>query len=176
MLPSRNWSAVRRGSCLPGSTWKRAIPTVRRICYRKRCCLRSALWAISADPSGFRAWLLKIAQNVFLDATRRDARQKRTARRRSDAAALHGVPGKEPAPEDRLAREELRGQVLAILRSLPEEYRLPLTLRYLGGCDYQTIQTQLGLTNGALRGLLHRGLKLLRARLPREFEDFMRED
>ena len=43
-------------------------------------------------------------------------------------------------------------------------------LRYIGGADYETIQMQLGLTNGALRGLLHRGLKLLRARLPRDFE------
>jgi RNA polymerase sigma-70 factor (ECF subfamily) len=129
-----------------------------------------------ADPQGFRPWLLRIAQNVFLDAVRRDARQKRAARLRSDVATLHGVPGKEAAPEEQVAREELRRQVLAILRSLPEEYRLPLTLRYLGGCDYESIQTQLGLTNGALRGLLHRGLKLLRARLPRGFEDLLRED
>jgi DNA-directed RNA polymerase specialized sigma24 family protein len=41
-----------------------------------------------------------------------------------------------------------------------------LTLRYIGGADYETICTQLGLTNGSLRGLLHRGLKILRAKLP----------
>ena len=56
-----------------------------------------------------------------------------------------------------------------MLRALPEEYRLPLTLRYLAGADYAAIETQLGLSNGALRGLLHRGLKLLRARLGPEF-------
>ena len=43
-------------------------------------------------------------------------------------------------------------------------------LQVRSGADYETIQTQLGLTNGALRGLLHRGLKLLRAKLPRDFE------
>ena len=57
-----------------------------------------------------------------------------------------------------------------MLRSLPEEHRLPLTLRYIAGADYETISTQLGLTNGSLRGLLHRGLKMLRERLPAEFE------
>jgi RNA polymerase sigma-70 factor (ECF subfamily) len=123
-----------------------------------------------AEPKGFRRWLLKIAQNVVLDAARRDLRHKRMAPPRSDAAALRTLADKEPSPEDQVAREELRGQVLAILRSLPEEYRLPLTLRYIGGADYATIQTQLGLSNGALRGLLHRGLKLLRAKLPRDFE------
>jgi DNA-directed RNA polymerase specialized sigma24 family protein len=62
----------------------------------------------------------------------------------------------------------MRAQVLAVLRSLPEEYRLPLTLRYLTGADYETIQMQMGVTNGSLRGLLHRGLKLLQERLPAE--------
>jgi RNA polymerase sigma-70 factor (ECF subfamily) len=59
--------------------------------------------------------------------------------------------------------------VLAVLRSLPEDYRLPLTLRYIVGADAGEIGTQLGLTNGALRGLLHRGLKMLRDRLPPDF-------
>jgi RNA polymerase sigma-70 factor, ECF subfamily len=123
-----------------------------------------------ADPKDFRRWLLKIAQNALLDAARRDSRQKRAAPRLGGATALQTVAGKEASPEDQVVRDELRGQVLAILRSLPEEYRLPLTLRYIAGCDYESIQSQLGLSNGSLRGLLHRGLKVLRARLPRDFE------
>jgi RNA polymerase sigma-70 factor (ECF subfamily) len=123
-----------------------------------------------SDPKGFRPWLLKIAQNVVLDAARHDSRRKRASPGRGDAATLSTLADKQPLPEDQVEREELRRHVLAILRSLPEEYRLPLTLRYIGGADYETIQTQLGLTNGALRGLLHRGLKLLRARLPDDFE------
>jgi RNA polymerase sigma-70 factor (ECF subfamily) len=123
-----------------------------------------------ADPKGFRPWLLKIAQNVALDAARHDLRRKRAVPGRGNAAALAMLSTKEPSPEEQVEREELRGQILAILRSLPEEYRLPLTLRYIGGADYETIQTQLGLSNGSLRGLLHRGLKMLRARLPRDFE------
>ena len=118
------------------------------------------------DPAGFRPWLLTIAQNVLIDAGRREARQKRAEPPRAGLGALAGVPGPGPPPEEEAARAELRGRVLDGLRSLPEEYRLPLTLRYLGGADYQTIATQLGLSNGSLRGLLHRGLKMLRDRLP----------
>jgi RNA polymerase sigma factor (sigma-70 family) len=76
------------------------------------------------------------------------------------------VPANAPPPDEQAHRAEQRERVLAVLRSLPEEYRLPLTLRYLAGADYETIGTQLGLSNGSLRGLLHRGLKMLRARLP----------
>ena len=39
---------------------------------------------------------------------------------------------------------------------------MPLTLRYIGGADYDTIGRQLGLSNGSLRGLLNRGMSKLR--------------
>lgn len=126
-----------------------------------------SLWRLD-DPNNFRPWLLRIAQNVVIDAARRDHRQKRAAPPSAGPDALRLVVSPTRPPEEEAEQEELRGQVLAVLRSLPEEYRLPLTLRYLGGADYETIRTQLGLTNGSLRGLLHRGLRLLRARLPRE--------
>ena len=118
-----------------------------------------------ADVKGFRSWLLTIAQNLAVDALRRDLRKKRTGPDRRDEASLKNVAGNSPGPAEAAEREELREKVLAVLRSLPEEYRLPLTLRYIGGADYDTICTQLGLTNGSLRGLLHRGMKLLRAEL-----------
>src|SRR5438552_5042994 len=118
-----------------------------------------------ADPAGFRPWLLTIAHTALVDAARHDARQKRTPPPRS-ATPLSAIPGGGPQPDEAAQREETRQRVLAVLRSLPEDYRLPLTLRYITGADAETIGTQLGLTNGALRGLLHRGLKMLRDRLP----------
>jgi RNA polymerase sigma-70 factor (ECF subfamily) len=124
----------------------------------------------------FRPWLLKIAQNVAIDATRRELRKKRAAPPARGAEVLDQVAGTVPPPEELVQREELRQQVLAILRSLPEEYRLPLTLRYIGGVDYDSIGTQLGLSNGSLRGLLHRGLKLLRSKLQQTLgNDFVGE-
>jgi RNA polymerase sigma-70 factor (ECF subfamily) len=107
---------------------------------------------------------LAIAHNALIDAARRDARQKRAGPH--SPTLLAAVPSAGPPPEAEAQREELRQQVLSVLRSLPEEQRLPLTLRYIVGADYDTISTQLGLTNGSLRGLLHRGLKMLRERLP----------
>ena len=114
-------------------------------------------------PSKFRSWLLKIAQNLAIDAARRESRKKRTpepqiVKLRQDAVVML-------RPEEYAEKEELRQQVLEVLRELPEEYRLPLTLRYLVGADYETIQAQMGLSNGSLRGLLHRGMERLRAEM-----------
>ena len=118
------------------------------------------------NPAGFRQWLLAIAHNVLIDDARRLSRQKRDAPAADTPVAAVLASGL--TPDQAVEREEMRQRVLAALRSLPEEYRLPLTLRYLTGADYESIGEQLGLTNGSLRGLLHRGLKMLRDRLPRD--------
>jgi RNA polymerase sigma-70 factor (ECF subfamily) len=120
-----------------------------------------------SQPDKFRAWLLRIAQNAAIDFARRNGRQKRTP-------AFETLKQRqEPVerPEQHAEREELRLQVLDVLRELPEEYRLPLTLRYLVGDDYETIQAQMGLTNGSLRGLLHRGVQKMRAELQKVLGD-----
>ncbi|CAN5425344.1 sigma-70 family RNA polymerase sigma factor [soil metagenome] len=117
------------------------------------------------DDATFRPWLLSIARNVFLDDVRNAARLKRKDPVRSDTP-VNELLSNGPPPTANAEREETRQRVLAALRSLPEEYQLPLSLRYLAGADYDTISQQLGLTNGSLRGLLHRGLKQLKERLP----------
>lgn len=115
------------------------------------------------EPGKFRAWLLRIAQNIAIDSGRRRTVHKRALQREADKRLRDGSAS--PAPDEELEQEELRQKVLVILRSMPEEYRLPLTLRYLVGADYDTIQMQTGLTNGSLRGLLRRGMSRMRAEL-----------
>jgi RNA polymerase sigma-70 factor (ECF subfamily) len=116
------------------------------------------------DSSGFRSWLLRIAQNACIDAHRRDGRLRRSPPPAASPEALDQVATPSPIPD---AGGESRDQALAILRSLPEEYRVPLTLRYLGGADFESIRLQLGVSPGSLRGLLNRGLALLRTELKR---------
>ena len=115
-----------------------------------------------SDASGFRAWLLKIAHSVLVDFMRRSGRKKR-AGKHAAPEALDQVAGESPDPAQECEQTEARARALEILRTLPEEYRQPLMLRYLGGADYETIGKQLGITHGSLRGLLSRGLSLLRA-------------
>jgi DNA-directed RNA polymerase specialized sigma24 family protein len=48
---------------------------------------------------------------------------------------------------------------------LPELHRAALMLRYFEEMDYRTIENSLGLTNGALRGILGRALNSMRKQL-----------
>jgi RNA polymerase sigma-70 factor (ECF subfamily) len=116
------------------------------------------------DPRGFRSWLFTVAQTVAIDSFRRDSRKKRSGLR-ADPSRLESLGDKGPEPDEAAEQREAREQVLSILRSMPEEYRLPLMLRYLAGADYDTISRQLGLSNGSLRGLLNRGMAMLRSEI-----------
>ena len=120
------------------------------------------------DPAGFRAWLLAIAQSVVIDTYRRGAAKRRAAPPRTSQEALDHVPAPADESPDLTERRE---KVRVILQGMPEEYRLPLMLRYIDGADYGTITLQLGLTAGALRGLLYRGLQLLRRAVKMEVQN-----
>jgi RNA polymerase sigma-70 factor (ECF subfamily) len=56
-------------------------------------------------------------------------------------------------------------EILAIIRTLPEAYRETLVLRLVEGMTGPEIATRTGLTAASARVNLHRGMKLLRAKL-----------
>jgi RNA polymerase sigma-70 factor, ECF subfamily len=106
------------------------------------------------DSAKLPAWLSTIARHHARDL----ARKKRP----------------EPLPEDFESHEvvesagqtaDLDGEVRSALAQLPELHRAAVTLRYFEELDYGTIEQTLGLTNGALRGILGRALGLMRKRL-----------
>ena len=91
-----------------------------------------------AEPAGFRPWLLTILHSCVVDSARREGRKKRSGTRAADDK-LSRLPAASPAPNESAATREERERALSVLRSLPEEYRQVLTLRYLAGADYETI-------------------------------------
>jgi RNA polymerase sigma-70 factor, ECF subfamily len=117
------------------------------------------------EPRTFRAWLVTIANSVLIDSMRREMRKKRKwGRRGSEEEMLHAADsGMTPAQAMEVGEEQ--SKAVKMLESLPEEYRLPLVLRYVGGADYAEIGRQLAISNGSLRGLLQRGMKMLREKM-----------
>ena len=108
------------------------------------------------DSAKLPAWLSTIARHRARDL----ARKRRP----------------EPLPEDFESPEtagfqaagqiaDLDGEVRSALAQLPELHRAAVTLRYFEELDYGTIEQTLGLSNGALRGILGRALGLMRKRL-----------
>ena len=121
-----------------------------------------ARWHVRS-PEKFPAWITTIVRNRAHDILMR----RRT------------IPLDEQFNEIRsdqvqfwLADAERFQQVHATLATLPELYRSVLALRYLEEMDYATIEQTLGLSNGALRGILGRALAAMRKRLRNSTEVF----
>ena len=103
------------------------------------------------NPASLRPWLLAIAQNVLAEAVRRQGRQKRSPPPKADAHLLTEVACPQPTPSQDAERADSHDKVLAVLRSLPEDYRSALSLRLSRrGRLHDTIETQLRLDQRGL--------------------------
>lgn len=110
-----------------------------------------ARWRVR-NAEKFPAWLASVARNRALDVLRR----------------RRWVPldGHEPAVEcAETEDEEARERLHRTLAGLPETHRIALTLRYLEGLDHRAIEQTMGVSNGALRGILGRALATMRKAL-----------
>ena len=105
------------------------------------------------DPQKFPAWLSTIVRHRARDLARKRKPEPLPEN-------LSEMPIESTINDDSLG-ENLR----AALTELPELHRSALTLRYFEELDYAAIEQLLGLSNGALRGILGRALQTLRKRL-----------
>jgi len=105
------------------------------------------------DPEKFPAWLATIARHKAHDIFRK---------RRTVPLSEQLIEPVEPEPTN---TPPLDQQLHSALAALPELHRAALTLRYFEEMDYRTIENTLGLTNGALRGILGRALASMRKQL-----------
>ena len=108
------------------------------------------------EPEQFPAWLATIARHRAHDIFRK-------GRTVPLFATVHEVI--EPSSAAEPNNPELDQQLHFALAALPELHRSALTLRYFEEMDYQSIEKLLGLSNGALRGILGRALSALRKQL-----------
>jgi RNA polymerase sigma-70 factor (ECF subfamily) len=104
------------------------------------------------DPEKFPAWLSTIARHRAHDIFRK----RRT---------IPLEEALEPAAVSQKDEPELDRQLHSALASLPELHRAAITLRYFEEMDYRSIENVLGLTDGALRGILGRALASMRKQL-----------
>ncbi|HET6887710.1 MAG TPA: sigma-70 family RNA polymerase sigma factor [Candidatus Udaeobacter sp.] len=105
------------------------------------------------DPEKLPAWLATIARHKARDVFRK---------RRTVPFSEQLIEPVEPEPANTTILDQ---QLRSALAALPELHRAALTLRYFEEMDYRTIENTLGLTNGALRGILGRALASMRKQL-----------
>ena len=123
------------------------------------------------DSAALAAWLRQALVNNLRDARRALGRRKRDVRRersleeaveRSSARLEALLAAAAPSPSERAARNEELLRLADALAGLPEAQREAVVLHHLQGCSLAETARQLGRTDAAVAGLLHRGLRKLR--------------
>jgi RNA polymerase sigma-70 factor (ECF subfamily) len=114
----------------------------------------------------FPRWLLRVAGNQCIDALRRRQRGRRAIADVEEGAAVIEAASSEPSPLGAVISTEERAKVREAIARLPENYRVPLVLRYYSELSYDEIAQQLDLERNYVAALIFRAKKELRRRLP----------
>lgn len=117
------------------------------------------------------AWLRSILANTLVDVARKYGAQGRdVAAERSLEAALHEssvrleqwLATDASSPEQHALHEEELLRLADALAQLPDDQRIALEMKHLGGDSVEAIAQEMGRSKTAIGGLLRRGVKRLR--------------
>lgn len=150
---------------------ERELPTLYRVAQRFTASLEDAEDLVGQtlakatrgwrqfDGSYPRSWLIRILKNEFLESVRRAKARPRTVQ--IDDAHW------ESLPEGTLAVDSMEiSDVLAAIDTLPEDYRVTLSLFDIEQLTYEEISAATGVPVGTVRSRLFRARRLLRRALP----------
>ncbi len=115
-----------------------------------------------ADGEGastFRVWLFRIARNAISTQ-----RRERARRRHLELGAAAALPAASDLAEDRATADEAAGAMAAV-RRLPGDRRRALLMRFVDEMTTAEIAGVLDKSEGAVRVLIHRGLRTVARQL-----------
>lgn len=118
----------------------------------------------------FDNWLYKIMSNLFVDDLRR--RPKAHLQSLDQPLDLSGsgdvyleIPDAGANPERMVMSHELDEHIQRALNGLPNDFRMTVILADIEGMSYEEISVAMKCSLGTVRSRLHRGRKLLRAKI-----------
>lgn len=107
----------------------------------------------------FDRWILTIASRHCLNRLRRQRLEKRLF---DEQPVETPAPAAAASPLVALESKEQRERILRAIDALPDNYRLPLVLKYYGDLSYDEIAREIGTTRNNVAVLLHRAKRELR--------------
>ncbi len=113
----------------------------------------------------FHRWLLRVASNQCIDALRSRKRGRQVIAEGEEGVAVIEAVSSAQSPLGAVLSAEERTKVREAIAGLPENYRMPLVLRFYGELSYDEIAQQLGLKRNYVAALLFRAKQELRRSL-----------
>jgi len=117
--------------------------------------------------AAFSTWFYRILSNICLNEIRRRGRRDHTLG--LDETGETSSVAASPSADEEYRRRELAAAARRALDGLPGKQRLAVILQRFEGMDYAEIAEVMGLSRGAVDGLLSRAREALR----RELSDYL---
>lgn len=122
----------------------------------------SSLDRFQGDEPDFRRWLFTIAARRRIDDIRSSNRRREHLERERVAAEPRHVP----TPADRADESDALDRTLALVRTLPPDQSEAVLLRVVADLSVAEVAEIMQRREGAVRVLVHRGLRRLSERVP----------
>ncbi len=113
-----------------------------------------------AEVRDLKAWLYRVVHNTAVNALRDSAHEGESFA--DPAHALEAHPPHQPAEDSQLDRGLAMREALAEVAALPPLQREVIVRTAVAGHSHEQVASDLGITNGAVRGLLYRARTTLR--------------
>ncbi len=130
----------------------------------------------------FLNWLLRIMQRTYLDTLRRNNPIRRAESLNSMISPSDGevqeiqIEDGAPSAEAQTEHKELSEGIHQALAKLPELYRVAIEMCDFEALSYHEIAERQGTTIGTIRSRIHRGRKMLRDIIVRDYPQLVAED
>jgi RNA polymerase sigma-70 factor, ECF subfamily len=116
------------------------------------------------DGSNFKAWMLRIVTNLYINRYRQRQRGPQLGSL-DDEGMVEPMSTESEIPDRVLFDEALGAEVETALAQVPEDFRLAVILSDIEGMSYQEIADATGVPIGTVRSRLARGRAILRKHL-----------
>lgn len=106
-----------------------------------------------------KAWLFKVARNLYIDWTRKSKSEQRMVERMQAESTLTSVLG---SPDRHMENVSKREHIENVFSRLPERMRTILFLREIQEFSYKEVATAMNLSESQVKTTLHRARKKFR--------------
>lgn len=119
------------------------------------------------DGANFKAWLLRIATNLYINRYRQRKRQGKTTSLDEEEVTFEPVAPAESEPDRMVFDEMLGAEIEEALGKVPEIFRTCVILSDLEGMSYDEVAEAVDIPVGTVRSRIARGRAVLRKELER---------
>lgn len=110
-------------------------------------------------------WLITVARNHAIDVLRRN--KQALVRGEGNEVEVDRLESSQPGPADALTQKQIRAQIDACLKELPDDRAMAVRFAYLEGASYAELAAHFSVPLNTMRTWLRRSLLNLKACLSR---------